>query len=76
MEMGAMCYMLSKEAYLSDRDGHWRPHLMFFVPDTDPKAWGAGLSGSPVIGFRHPDPVHVVYGSGGEVVGWDGCVGG
>jgi hypothetical protein len=52
MGQGAMCYMLSKQGYLSDSDGHWRPHLMFFVPDTDPEAWGAGLAGSPVIGFK------------------------
>jgi hypothetical protein len=51
-EPGAMCYMMSKQGYLSDRDGHWRPHLMFFVPETDPKVWGAGLSGSPIIAFK------------------------
>jgi hypothetical protein len=50
-ELGAMCYMMSKQGYLSDRDGHWRPHLMFFVPETDPRVWGAGLSGSPIIAF-------------------------
>jgi len=50
LESGAMCYMLSKQSYLSDRDGHWHPHLMFFVPLTDPAAWGAGLPGSPVLG--------------------------
>jgi hypothetical protein len=31
MEPGAMCYMLSKQGYLSDRAGHWHPHLMFFI---------------------------------------------
>jgi hypothetical protein len=31
MELGAMCYMLSKQGHLSDRYGHWHPHLMFFV---------------------------------------------
>ena len=51
-ETGAMCYMLSKQGYLSDRGGHWRPHLMFFLPQTDPLAWGAGLPGSPVIAFN------------------------
>jgi hypothetical protein len=51
-EPGAMCYMMSKQGYLSDRDGHWRPHLMFFTPLTDPAAWGAGLPGSPVIAFK------------------------
>jgi hypothetical protein len=34
---------------LSDRAGHWRPHLMFFVPLTEPPAWGADLPGSPLI---------------------------
>src|SRR5215467_13474520 len=41
MEAGAMCYMLSKQGYLSDRGGHWHPHLMFFVSQADPAAWGA-----------------------------------
>jgi hypothetical protein len=49
LESGAMCYMLSRQAYLSDTDPHWHPHLMFFVPGTDPEAWGAGLAGSPVV---------------------------
>jgi len=51
-ESGAMCFMMSKQGYLSDRDGHWHPHLMFFAPLTEPLAWGAGLPGSPVIGFK------------------------
>ena len=50
-EAGAMCYMLSKQGYLSDRVGHWHPHLMFFVPQTDAAAWGADLSGSPIFSF-------------------------
>jgi len=52
MELGAMCYMLSKQGYLSDRDGHWHPHLMFFVSQTDPAAWGAGVQGSPIFAFN------------------------
>ena len=52
MEPGAMGYMLSKQGYLSDRDGHWHPHLMFFTPLTDPLAWGAGLPASPILGFK------------------------
>jgi hypothetical protein len=52
LESGAMCYMMSKQGYLSDRDGHWHPHLMFFLPLTDPATWGAGLPGSPVIGVK------------------------
>jgi hypothetical protein len=50
LEPGAMCYMLSKQAYLSDSDPHhWHPHLMFFVPLMEPAVWGAGLPGSPVV---------------------------
>jgi hypothetical protein len=48
-ESGAMCYMMSKQGYLSDRDGHWHPHLMFFVAQTDPLTWGANLPGSPIL---------------------------
>lgn len=51
IEPGAMCYMMSKQGYLSDRDGRWRPHLMFFTPYTQPAAWGAGLPGSPILAF-------------------------
>lgn len=48
-ESGAMCYMMSKEGYLNDRDGRWHPHLMFFVPLTEAAIWGAGSPGSPVV---------------------------
>ena len=53
-EAGSMSYMLSRETYLSNRDGGWLPHLMLFVPQTDPKSWGAGLPESPILGFNHP----------------------
>ena len=49
LEPGAMCYMMSKQGYLNDSAGHWVPHLMFYVPLTDPKSWGADLPGSPVM---------------------------
>ena len=42
MDSGAMRYMLSKQGYLSDRYGHWHPHLMFFFSQTDPVACGSG----------------------------------
>lgn len=53
-EVGSMCYMLSKDGYLADANGHWRPHLMFFLPLADTETWGA-LPGSPVIGFKVPE---------------------
>jgi|RhiMetdeSRZDD1v2_1073273.scaffolds.fasta_scaffold07044_18 hypothetical protein len=50
-EIGSMSYMMSKQQYLGDRNGHWHPHLMFYVPgDTNPAAWGANLPSSPVFG--------------------------
>ena len=52
MELGAMCYMLSKQGYLGDPVGHWHPHLMFFVSQTEPAAWGAGAQGSPIFAFN------------------------
>ena len=54
MEPGAMCYMQSKQGYVGDADGHWHPHLMFFLSRTDPAAWGADLPGSPILAL--PDP--------------------
>ena len=51
IESGAMCYMLSKQGYLSDTAGHWHPHLMFFFSGVPPAAWGADLPGSPVLSF-------------------------
>ncbi len=52
MEPGAMCYMMSKQGYLNDHDGHWHPHLMFFFSQTDPATWGSDLPGSPIIAFN------------------------
>ncbi len=78
IESGAMCYMLSKEGYLSTRDGHWRPHLMFFTPLSKPTTWGAGLPGAPIVGFEAPDDhlsvflVPVAKWSDGSVASTDG----
>ena len=49
LEPGAMCYMLSKQGNVSARDGHWHPHLMFFVPLGSAQTWGAGFPGSPIL---------------------------
>jgi hypothetical protein len=49
LEPGGMSYMMSSQAYLGDSAGHFVPHLMFYVPQTDATAWGADLPGSPVI---------------------------
>jgi hypothetical protein len=52
MELGAMCYMMSKQGVGGDDTvEHGPSHLMFFFPQTDPAIWGAGLPGSPILGL-------------------------
>jgi hypothetical protein len=60
-EIGAMCYMMSKEAHLNDRAGHWHPHLMFFLPPTDAATWGADLAGSPILAAPEPEGRVMVF---------------
>jgi hypothetical protein len=62
LESGAMSYMMSKEAYLTDDDGHDLAHLMFYAPSLDGKAWGADLPKSPVMlipQFKGAQPIDV-----------------
>jgi hypothetical protein len=60
-QAGSVAYMMSKETYFNRRTTHWRPHLMFFVPETDPKSWGAGLAQSPVLGVDNPEERLTVF---------------
>ncbi len=55
LEPGAMCYMMSKQQYLTDQGKNWHPHLMFFVSGDAAKSWGADLPGSPVIAANDPE---------------------
>ena len=62
LEPGAMSYMMSKKAYLTDRDDHNLAHLMFYAPPLDGKAWGADLPKSPVMlnpQFKGTQPIDV-----------------
>ena len=61
LESGAMCYMMSKQQYLSDRDQCWHPHLMFFTPRTAPESWGANLAGSPIIAADDPEDRMTIF---------------
>ena len=49
LEPGAMSYMMSKGAYLTDNGGHNLAHLMFYAPPMEGADWGADLPNSPVI---------------------------
>lgn len=62
LESGAMSYMMSKEAYLTDSDDHNVAHLMFYAPPLDAKAWGADQPKSPVMlipQFKGAQPIDV-----------------
>jgi hypothetical protein len=76
LEAGAMCYMMSKNAYLTDSGGHNMAHLMFYTPLMDGAVWGANLvdssnelsnqfPGSPLLlgpQFRgNPEPINVFF---------------
>ena len=61
IESGAMCYMMSKQQYLNDSAGHWRSHLMFFMPGTDPATWGADLPDSPILETKDPEDRLTVF---------------
>jgi hypothetical protein len=62
-EPGAMSYMLAKGGYLGDAaGGHWHPHVMFFEPPTDPKLWGADVTGGEVYSFTSDvEPVTIFF---------------
>jgi hypothetical protein len=60
LEPGAMSYMMSKAAYLTDHGDHNMAHLMFYTPPMDATAFGADLPGSPVM-FGASDPVTVFF---------------
>src|SRR5215472_16394120 len=49
LESGAMAYMMSKSAYLTDEGDHDLAHLMFFTTVREAKDWGSGAAGSPVM---------------------------
>jgi hypothetical protein len=54
IEPGSMGYMLSKQGYLGDQNGHWHPHIMIFLPPAEETEWGANLPGSPIFGSSDP----------------------
>ena len=62
LEPGAMSYMMSKQAYLTDDDDHNLAHLMFYTPAVDGAVWGADLPKSPVMlnpQFKGVQPIDV-----------------
>ena len=61
LEPDAMCYMMSKDQYLSDDGVHWHPHMMWFVPGDAAKAWGGNLEGSPTYATADPEDGMTIF---------------
>jgi len=62
LEPGAMSYIMSKGAYLTDDDDHNLAHFMFCTPPLEGKTWGADLTKSPVMlnpQFKGAEPINV-----------------
>ena len=56
LEAGAMCFMMSKDAYLTDAGGHNMAHLMFYTPLMDGAVWGANpIDDSNHVSFKFPN---------------------
>ena len=69
LEPGAMSYMMSKQAYLTDDDDHNWAQLIFYAPPLDSAVWGADLPKSPLIlnpQFKGVQPIDVLI----VPVGW------
>ena len=61
LEPNAICYMMSKQQYLSDDGVHWHPHMMWYVPGDAVKSWEANLPGVPVIAGNVPEDRMTVF---------------
>jgi len=55
LEPNAICYMMSKQQYLSDRDVHWHPHMMWYVAGDSVESWGAQGDDVPVYAGAVPE---------------------
>jgi hypothetical protein len=55
-EVGSMCYMMSRSAYLTDRGDHNMAHLMFEIPRTDAGLWGPAGQDAAILAVSF-DPV-------------------
>ncbi|MGA1983353.1 MAG: hypothetical protein ABSG84_12915 [Acidobacteriaceae bacterium] len=61
LEPNAICYMMSKQQYLSDDDTHWHPHMMWYLPGDAEKSWGANLHGVPAMAGYVPEDRMTVF---------------
>ena len=56
LDAGAMCFMMSKDAYLNDGGGHNMAHLMFYTPLMDGAVWGSNpIDDSNHVSFKFPN---------------------
>jgi len=61
LDPNAMCYMMSRQQYLSDDDMHWHPHMMWYVPGDSAKSWQANLPDVPAMAGYVPEDRMTVF---------------
>jgi hypothetical protein len=61
LEPNAMCYMMSKQQYLSDDGPHWHPHMMWFAAGDAAASWGANQAGGPAIAANVPEDRMTIF---------------
>jgi hypothetical protein len=61
LDAGSMCYMMSKQQYLSDRGKNWHPLVMFFASGNAAKSWGANADDSPLIAANDPEEQVTIF---------------
>jgi hypothetical protein len=61
LEPNAMCYMMSKQQYLSDEDQHWHPHMMWYVAGDSTRSWEANLPEVPAMAGFVPEDRMTVF---------------
>ena len=71
-----MCYMMSKEQYLTDGSHHnWIAHLMFYTPSHGRRRLGCGSAplsrNAESTVQRRSGANRRIHGSRGLVVGWN-----
>jgi len=77
LESGAMSYMMSKNAYLTDDDDHNVAHLMFYTPPRTARfvAPICGITGNAESAIQRRSVNRRVYCSRGQMVRRNGCSG-
>lgn len=58
---GSFAIMMSRHGYVGDATGTPGPHVMIFLPDVPPSAWGFGLKGAPIFAAPGDKPSTTIF---------------